>query len=230
MWLLIHIPPYKGVIMTASLTTLISRAQALLGDDGTIFTTALLTAAFRQALTDFNRIAPVHAATLITGVNDQYEYELTDADPLAVTILDILRQGDNGDELDISITYDPYNEDERVFFRLRLLVTTSETLIARYTIDHTINGLDSATESTIPTEQDQILIGGACWHAILTRATSRVESINLSRDQSDNYREVANHFRTAFNAGLANIGRKKRVPVGEPDTRAWNDSYHTWGQ
>ena len=202
----------------------------MLGDDGTIFTTALLTAAFRQSLTDFNRIAPVHAAVTIVGINDQYEYELSDEDSLAVAILDVLRQGDNADELDISITYDAYNEDERVFFRLRQPVTTSNTLIVRYTLHHTINGLDSATESTIPDPQDQILVDGACWQAVMTRATSRVETINLSKDQSDNYREVAGHFRAAFNAGLANIGRNKRAPVGEPDTRKWDDAYHHWGQ
>lgn len=216
--------------MSDSLTTLISKVQAMLGDDGTIFTTALITAATRQALTEFNRVSPVHAAITITGVNDQYEYELSDDDSLAVTILDVLRQGDNGDELDISITYDAYNEDERVFFRLRQPVTTSDTLIVRYALNHTINGLDSATESTLPASQDQIIVDGACYHAIMTRAASRIETINLSKDQSDNYREVASHFRTAFNLGLANLGRSKRAPVGEPDTRAWNDAYHGWGQ
>jgi hypothetical protein len=201
--------------MSDSLTTLIAKVQAMLGDDGTIFTTALVTAATRQALTEFNRVSPVHAAVLITGVNDQYEYELSDEDALALKILDVLRQGNNNDELDISITFDDYNEDERLFFRLRQPVTTSDTLIVRYTLNHTINGLDSAVESTLPAEQDQLLVDGTCYHAIMTRAASRIETINLSKDQSDNYREVATHFRAAFNAGLANLGRGKRAPVGE---------------
>jgi hypothetical protein len=216
--------------MSDSLTTLISKCQVLLGDDGTIFTTALLTAAFRQALTEFNRIIPVNAAVLITGVNDQYEYELSDEDANAVTILDVLRQGDNGDEIDVSLTYDKYDEDERLFFRLRQPVTDSDILIVRYTKNHTVNGLDSETESTLKSWEDQVLLDGACYHAVFTRATSRIESINLSKNQSNNYREVASHFRAAFNAGLANIGRNKRAPVGEPDTRAWNDGYHGWGQ
>jgi hypothetical protein len=216
--------------MSDTLTQLIAKAQANLGDDGTIFTTTLLTAAFRRALQEFNRRSPVHAAGLITGINNQYEYEVTDLDPLAVTLLDVLRQGDNGDELDISITYDGYNEDERIWFRLREPVTTTEILVVRYTLNHTISGLDSATESTTPAHDDQILVDGACFYAIMTRAASRIETINLSKDQSDNYREVASHFQTAFNLGLANLERSKRAPVGEPDTRAWNDGYHTWGQ
>lgn len=216
--------------MSDSLTTLISRVQAGLGDDGTIFTTGICTAAIREALRQFNTTAPVHAADLVTGVDDQYEYEVTDIDTRAIKILDVLRQGDNADELDISLTYEPYSEDERLFFRLQTPVTTSDTLIVRYTINHTINGLDSQTESTIPAEQDQIIVDGARAEAIMIRAVSRVETINLSKDQTDNYREIAGHFKAAFNAGLANLARTKQAPVGEPDTRAWNDSYHNWGQ
>src|SRR5215204_674236 len=117
--------------MSDSLTTLITHVQAGLGDDGTIFTTALCTAAIREALRQFNVIAPVHAGTLIDAVTDQYEYELSDEDSRALDILDVLRQGDNNDELDISLTYDAYNEDERVFFRLRQPEAEGETLIVR---------------------------------------------------------------------------------------------------
>lgn len=216
--------------MSDSLTQIIAKVQAILGDDGTIFTTALCTAAVRQSLTEYNIALPQHLATLITGVTDQYEYELTDYAANARDILDILQQGENANELDISITYDSYIEDERVFFRLRSPVTASDTLVARYTAPHTINGLDSETESTIPAAHDQIIVDGAAWQAVMTRATARIETVNLSKDQSDNYREVASHFQTAFRLGLADAQRRKRAPVGEPDTRAWNDNYHSWEQ
>ncbi len=217
--------------MSDSLTTLIGKVQNILGDSsGTYFTTAIVTAAVRQALTEFNQVLPQHLATVLDGVNDQYEYELSDHDPSAKTILDILRQGDNQDELDVSLDYDDYIEDERVFFRLRQPVTSDDFLIVRYTADHTINGLDSQTESTILARHDQILVDGSAYHAVLIRATARIETINLSKDQSDNYREVAGHFRTAFQAGLADAARRRRAPVSEPDRRAWNDSYHSWDQ
>jgi hypothetical protein len=216
--------------MTDSLTTLISRVQAGLGDDGTIFTTALCTAAIREALRQFNNVAPIHSATLITGVDNQYEYELSDYDSLAIKILDILRQGDNADELDISITYDPYSEDERIFFRLRQPVTGSDTIIARYTTNHTVNGLDSATESTISSADDQIIIDGARAEAIMVRAVSRVETNNLNEQTSEKYTEIAKHFQAAFYTGLRLIANKKTVGVGEPDQRSWNDTYHGWDQ
>lgn len=216
--------------MSDTLSQLISKVQAILGDDGTIFTTATCTAAIRQALAEFNRVAPQHAAVTITGVNDQYEYELSDEDTEAVKILDVLQQGEDQDELDISLTYDEYIEDERVFFRLRRPITTSDTLIVRYTKNQTISGLDSQVESTIQAKDDQIIVDGGAYYTILTRATARVETINLSKDQSDNYREIMTHFQTAFTSALANIARTRHAPVSEPDQRAWNDSYHNFGQ
>jgi hypothetical protein len=217
--------------MSDSLTTLIGKVQNILGDSsGTYFTTAICTAAIRQALSEWNLRAPVYAGTLITGVNDQYEYELTDVDADACEIIDVLRQGDNNDELDVSIGFDWYIEDERVFFRLRHPVTTSETLVVRYTLYHTINGLDSATESTLLAKDDQAIVDGGAFFAIMVRATARVETINLSQDQSDNYRELAGGFAAAFTQRIAYASRSRKAAVGEPDTRAWNDQYHTWGQ
>lgn len=216
--------------MTDSLTTLIGKVQNILGDaSGTYFTTAICTAALRQALTEWNLRVPQLLAVTITGVNDQYEYELSDQDANAISILDVLRQGDNNEELDISIGFDQYIEDERVFFRLRQPVTTSDTLIVRYTLYHTISGLDSQVESTIQARHDQVLVaGGAAW-AIWTRAIARVETINLSQDQSDNYRELATRLYSTFQAGIDRAARRSAA-VSEPDTRAWNDRYHSWGQ
>ena len=216
--------------MADSLTTLITKVQNILGDaNGTYFTSAIVTAGVRQALDEFNLAVPVYAAVTITGVNDQYEYELSDEDSLATDILDVLEQGDNQNELDISLNYDKYWEDERLFFRLRQPETTSNTIIVRYTKDHTINGLDSAVESTIQAQHDQVIVDGAAFYAITIRATARVETINLSQDQSDNYREIAGQYQTAFKAGITQAQRRS-TPVSEPDTRAWNDQYHTWGQ
>lgn len=217
--------------MSDSLTTLIGKVQNILGDaSGTYFTTAIATAGIRQALSEWNLRAPVHAATTITAVADQYEYELTDADVNSCEILDVLERGDNNNELDISLSYDQYDEDERVFFRLRRPVVASEIIIVRYTLYHTINGLDSAVESTLLAKDDQAMVDGGAFFSIITRAVARIETINLSQDQSDNYREMAGLFGGAFNARLARAARYRKAAVGEPDTRTWEDSYHSWEQ
>lgn len=214
--------------MSDSLSTLTSKLQAFMGDDGTIFTSAICTAAIRVALKTFNLHAPVYAGTLVDGVTDQLEYELSDEDSRAIAVMDVLLKDDDG-ENDISIPFDAYDEDERVWWRLRAPVTSSDTLIVRYTIPHTVNGLDSEVESTLPAWQDPILVVGAAAEAIMVRARARVETINLSKDQSDNYRELSVQLRTEFMRDLAAISRVKRPAVGEPDAAAWNDAWAKWG-
>lgn len=218
--------------MSDSLTTLIGKVQNILGDaSGTYFTTAICTAAIRQALSEWNLRAPRYLATTITGVNSQYEYELTDTATLSCEIIDILLRGtDTAQDLSTSLTFDQYIEDERLWFRLRYPVTTSDTLIARYTQYHTISGLDSAVESTLLAGDDQAMVDGGAFFAIMIRATARVETINLSQDQSDNYRELAGRFESMFAQRLAYATQHRKPAVSEPDTRAWNDQYHTWEQ
>jgi len=216
--------------MTDSLTTIIGKVQNLLGDaSATYFTTAVVTAAVRQALCEWNDKAPQLLAALITGVNDQYEYELSDEDADALGIMDILQQGDNNNELDVSLSYDTYVEDERIFFRLRAPVTTSDTLIVTYNKNHIINGLDSQVESTLPAYYDQAIVNGGAYFAIAIRATSRVETNNLDKAVMDNYRELAPMFGAYFTRQITKAATRK-AKVGEPDMRAWNDAYHSWEQ
>lgn len=215
--------------MSDTLTILIGKVQNILGDaSATYFTTAICTAAIRQALSEWNLRAPQFAAVTITGVNSQYEYELTDQDSSACEIIDILLRGtDTAQDASKSLDYDEYIEDERVFFRLRTPITTSDTLIVRYTIYHTINGLDSATESTLLAKDDQAMVDGGAFFAIMIRAAARVETINLSQDQSDNYRELAGGFGAMFNQRLSYAIQHRQAAVSEPDTRAWDDGWHT---
>lgn len=214
--------------MSASLSALISRVQAQLIDDGTRFSTATCTAALRATLNQVNNRAPINAGTRIDVVAEQLEYELSDEDSRAMYLLDLLDYDEDG-ESHSPLPYDSYTEDERVFFRLRIPLDEGE-LLARYAIPHTINGLDSETESTPSAQLDQIIVDGACAEAIAFRAASRIETINLQQAVSDNYREAMSHFRNAFELGMTAYCRNRRAPVSEPNTAAWNDSYHTWDQ
>lgn len=212
--------------MTASLTTLISRVQAQLIDDGTRFSTATCTAALRATLKNVNERAPIFAGTRIDVIPDQKEYELSDEDSRAMSIIEILEWDSDGED-HTPLPFDGYSEDERLFFRLRLALDDGE-ILARYTIPHTINGLDSETESTPSARLDQIIVDGACAEALAYRAASRVETINLQQQVSDNYREAMQHFRQAYELGLTAYIRDRRSPTSETSTAAWNDAYHTW--
>ena len=213
--------------MSKSLTTLIANVQAMLLDDGTRYTTATVTAATRAALKEINQRAPINAAEITAAIDDQLDYEIDD--PTAIHITDILLRDDDGDE-HVSLTFDRYNEDERLFFRLRFAQSSSDYLIERYTIPYIVNGLDSQVESTLPAFYDDVLIDGACFYCVQIRSVGRIETINLNQGVPESLITPLRIFRTAFDKGVNLMARYKLAPVSEPDTSAWNDNYHWWGQ
>ena len=206
--------------MSDTLTTLISKVQATLSDDGTIFSTSLITSAARKALSTFNQYFPVFEADLIDAVSEQHEYEMTDFDNRAFKVLDVLEQSPSNDEKDIPVRFDQYWEDNRLWFRLRLPIVTGRTIITRYAINQTISGLDSATESTIPAFYNDILIIGIAGEALRLRAYARVETINLNKEVSKNYKLLSEEFLKEYIDHLKKIGENK-FPMGEPDRFAW---------
>ena len=208
--------------MTDTLAQIIVKLQELLLDDGTRFTTDTCTAAIRQALKEFNLIAPVHAGTLVTPVTGQKEYELDVENALA--IVDVLRQGkDVYTEEHVSLCFDGYFEDGRPYFRLRYAEPETNILIVRYTYPHTINGLDGAADSTLPDLFDVILLDGAAWQACLIRATGRIELINLNDNVADPYTSAAKHFELSFKFGVLAAGDQAFARV--PDPRTWKDAW-----
>ena len=209
--------------MSDTLAQLVTKLQALLLGDSTTFSTDTCTAAIRQALNQLNLAVPCHAAETIDAVSEQYEYELEDIK--ALTVVDVLLEGtDTCNQFNTSLEFDAYFEDDRPFFRLRTPRSDGDTLIARYTVPYTINGLDGETVSTLPPLHEVVLLDGAAWQACLVRAAGRIETINMNQDVSVNFQKMADHFRLAFELGLANLGRRP-FPRSEPIGHGWNDEW-----
>lgn len=214
--------------MSSTLTVLTAKLQAQLLDNGTLFTAATATVAFREALRKWNMVAPVHAATIIDVVPSQFEYMLNDA--TFGTILDIesVWQQDpitNG-ENDTALVYDFYYENNQPAIRLRSSLASGH-LIIRYTAPHTVPGLDSAADGLMSADQEQVLVDGACVEAINTRTSSLVEGYNLSPDVVAQYQRAEAAYVKAFAAGLQRYAAQ-RPAVGSPSDVAWNDEYHNW--
>jgi hypothetical protein len=217
--------------MTDTLTTLISKIQATLGDDGTIFTTAHVTAAVRLALGDWNEVAPIFAASVIPVVAEQKEYEITTEDANAFDIIDVLLQGtDTAQENHSPLLFDKYTEDARLFIRLQTAQgSSSDSLVVRYTTPHTINGLDSQTESTLPAYDDPSMVIGGAYYSLVLRAAARVETINLQKDVSDNYSELAEILKFKWHTRLAAVADMPPAVAEKPSavTHSWNDRWYT---
>ena len=215
--------------MTKSLTTLIANVQSLLLDDGTRFSTATATAAVRSALKDFNARAPYLAGELMDVVASQYEYNLNaTAYASLIDVISVLKQGtDTYLDINTELPFDYYWENGGPMIRLRS-PQSSGNLMIRYTIPHTVSGLDSETLSTLPAYWDNVLIDGSCYWACVIRALGRVEPINLNQRVPDTLHSAMAFYKQAFDLGLLQAARRKPA-VSEPNKMAWNDSYHTSG-
>ena len=216
--------------MSDSLTTLISKLQAVLLDDGTIFSTATCTAAIRHALSQIDLRLPVHGGALLDTVADQYEYELTDAlaGATPLTITDVLLADPAGGEYDTSLDFDSFNEDERWYLRVREPQPADLQLIVRFTQTHTVDGLDSATESTLTAQADVVLLDAAAAQACCIAAAGKIQANNLDPNVSANYLKAADRFRSAFELGLQSLSHRTRVQKSVPDARTWDDAWHNW--
>ena len=208
--------------MSDSLTTLITRVQAQLLDDGTLFSTATVTAAVRQALRDFNQRAPINGGEIVEVTSGLLAYELTGgAFPAVVLdILDVLKNDDQAED-DEPLEYDKIFEDNRIWIRLRE-AEQSGNLLIRFTQGHTVNGLDSEVESTFNSDQDQILVDGACGYAINIRLMKPIEAINLNQANViiASYERASARYFEAFRMGIARYANRPE-PRSETRKTSW---------
>jgi hypothetical protein len=216
-----------------TLTQLIAKLQPLLLDNGTLFTTPTCTSAIRQALLEMNLQLPRNMATLLPIVASQYVYELTDAlagaTPIAIT--DVLLENVTVADMEKSLDFDSYIEDERWFLRLRTPAPIANVnLLVRFTQAHTILGLDSATESTLPALYDSVLLDGAAAECCTMAAAGKDEANNLDSKVPEHYKNAAINFNRAFFTAMRALALRRAAPVSEPDARTWQDNYHSWTQ
>jgi hypothetical protein len=217
--------------MADTLAQLTTKLQALLLDNGTLFTATTCTAAIRQALKTMNLRLPIQAAVYVDIVTGQYVYELTPAlaGDVPYQIYDVLIADPSGGDYDQSVPFEQYTEDERLFFRLRFPYASGQLLV-RYTLLHTINGLDSATESTLPALHETVLLDGAAEQACIIASAGKAEANNLDTKTPEYYRLAATRFNSGFNAGLTALKPLRRTAKSVPSQAAWNDKWHEWPQ
>lgn len=217
--------------MSDSLTTLIGKIQSALGDSAaTYFTTDIVTAAVRAALSEINEHAPRSNAESFASVADVKEYDLSAVISNALAVQAVYLNDDDGQD-DQPIQFDTYIAAEHVWFRVRSDYT-DENFICIYSAAHTVNGLDSETTSTLPAHHDPILIQGACYHALLILGVSRGLANNLERSATERYMKAAAPYRVTFDNGLKSMSAAQAF-TSEPNTFAWNDEYaqnrNVWG-
>ncbi len=207
-----------------TLTTLIAKVQATLQDNGTLFSTATITAAARQALLELNKRAAAHVALTIAAIAAQKEYELSDEDPAASGITDVLLEG--ADDSAASLKHAAYVEDNRWFFRLANSQAAGQSLIVQYTKPHTVNGLDGAADSTLDDPLNTALLNGTIYYCCLSRAAATLEANNVAPNVTVNWIKLADVWRDIFERSLDEASRQSPAKGDFGQAAAWDDDQH----
>jgi hypothetical protein len=160
-----------------------TRIRAVLVDAlGTIYTDAIVDEALNQALDEYNQALPLEKETVITLPGNGRE--------IALNALTGLRK--------VTAVYWPFDslnepwppnrvkgfavywDDARPVLYLNSIEggepQLDDELRLWYTGSHTIDGLNSATETTIPGEHDSLLVVGATGHAALAHGVDLADT------------------------------------------------------
>ncbi len=95
---------------------------------------------------------------------------------------------------------------------------------------YTINGLDTATETTIPGTDVECLIVGTAFYCAKNRAVDRLEKANLGEGPTTGLDKWANWAESRFTVLLNQVKARalqgsSSAPHSEVD---WDESEHTW--
>ncbi len=190
------------MLSTLTLALLEARASAYLFDPtNAVWTTAVLDAAIRAALQEFNRANPCLAVGTVTLSSASREVALSTLTGLT----------------DVYRVWFPYTSaapeqpptwakhqvfDHAGTYTLYLEVATTPVAgqVARvfYAKSHTLNGLDAAAATTFKQRDETALLLGAVGHALMSRAIDTNEDATLSAQTTPNYAEMARDYLMQF--------------------------------
>lgn len=204
--------------MATTLAALRDRVEVILADSSNaIFATGDVDEAIRTALHSYSAASPRKRITTLTLTTDTREISTS-------TITDIIAVEE------VWVPYDstdpefpPYRRPFRFWKDSAILYilsqykpATSDVVRIFYAALHTLNGLDSASATTVPDEHVSVLAQGAAGYAAATRALDLAEQISVDREVTTRLAAWATNTLTRFNAELTALAIAGQGPAHVP--------------
>lgn len=145
--------------------------QGLMDADGLIYEREALIGALRHALCVYNRDCP--DTTVGTACADE-EGRTASLDNLA-RLVDVLEVMEGDSEVRGWVQY---SDGSSASLLLAREFEPGAELRVRYTRPHTINGLDGAEVTSVPAQDENLLVNGAAGYAACGRAGRRVQGFD----------------------------------------------------
>jgi hypothetical protein len=163
---------------------------ALLSDaSNAIFSSNDVDQALRWALSEFSAHRPF-IRTYQLSVDAATGVHSLPADFTTRHITRVQLYDEDPDDI-VDLVYFAYQRDEQWIVETRPEVSAGEVLQISYSTIHTIDGLDAAAGTTVPTADEPLLHVGAAGRAAQMRALDRIETINMNKDVVQMYKLLA---------------------------------------
>jgi hypothetical protein len=192
-----------------------TKVLALLNDPSLErFTNDQVDAALTFAVEDYSRYRPLARTYAIDSTGEQRIVLPADFNAFSVVRAEWVNSGYLTDE----IAFYTYMQDEQWILETnQVTVPVGEVLNLTYYCMHTIDTLGSATGTTIPDQDEDLVVLGAAGEAARSRAVSKVESNNLNPNEANFLMKLSQDMLKQF-----------QIILGRPETgfqsASWADS------
>jgi len=150
-----------------------------------VFDTATIDDAIRRALLDYSAAVPRHVNTTL-ALTSALSTNGREIDVSTITglldVTDVWCPYDPNDDRPTVCTFEFWRDDKTVYLSGGHAVQATDTARIFYTSVHTIDGLDGATSTTIPTDREQLIQMGAIAYTLLSRAADLTEQVTVHKD------------------------------------------------
>jgi len=220
---------------SATLTTLRDRVEQILQDTGNnIWSTDVLDEAIRQALHEYSKVNPQRVIGTVNLSSDTREIDISSLTGL----LDVSRLWLPYDSSDPEHPpnwrrFEHWRDEELLYLPDDDEGASGEVARVFYTKLQTLNGLDSASATTFPADDETIIATGGAGYAATSRAIDLVEKVTLDRLSSQQVRAWGlgklQEYRSALKTVARHAALRGSAFVPSADLDRWEKRDSRWG-
>jgi hypothetical protein len=198
---------------SATLTTLRDRVELLLADSGNaIWSTSWLDEAIREALHEYSKTRPLRSVgTLVLSANGR-EIDVSSLSGLLGVSEIWIPYTSTDPEYPANVRpFQHWPDEEKIYVTGDYEPASGDVVRVFYTQLQTLNGLDSATSTTFPADDESLIVTGAAGYAATSRAVDLAEKVTLDRLTAQQVRAWGLSKLQEFRAGLKTVARRMAI-------------------
>ena len=196
--------------MTATLTTLRDRVELMLADSGNdIWSTGDVDEGIRQALHEYSKTRPLRAVSSIELDATGREIDVSSLTGLLGVLEVWCDYTSTAPEFPANVrAFQHWRDESKIYVNDDYEPASGDVVRVFYTTLQTLSGLDSATATTVPLDDETLLALGAAGYAATARAIDLTEQVTLDRLTAQQTRAWGLAKLQEFRAGLKTVARR----------------------